>query len=256
MGVINISAASTFENDRCYLSPLRCCGAKITKEHFISRAILERITAGTLRFEGSGHLFGGKRQVEIGIDDFCANVLCDAHNSSLSPLDTAAALAFSTIESLAGDCMDVSGLERGRSSFHISSGRDIERWMIKVYCGLLAAKKIRSASGRTVERDALEPYVLSSLLGATSLPNPLGLYMVTFAGQQLKPGGLSFGTIHLTDGSDEVGGITLSLGVMTFVLVTSPRYGQTFRNPNWHRNQSLVWNARQGAGRVVYLFTY
>jgi hypothetical protein len=255
VGIVNVSGPP-FENDRCYLSPLRCCGAKITKEHFISRNILERITTGTLRFENAGHFFGGKQKVNIGIDDFCAKVLCDNHNSSLSVLDTAAGLAFSTIEALAGRCMDLVSLGRGQTSFHISSGIDIERWMIKVYCGLVAAKKIRSASGKTVQRNALEPYLLNSLIGTTFLPTPLGLYMHTFVGQQLKPGGLSFGTIQLTDGSDEVGGLMLSMGLMSFVLVISPRYDQTFHDPNWRRHQSLAWNIRQGAVRVAYLFTY
>jgi hypothetical protein len=192
----------------------------------------------------------------MGIDDFCAKVLCDNHNSTLSVLDTAAGLAFSTIEALARESMGIASLGRRQTFSHLSSGIDIERWMIKVYCGLLAAKKIRSASGQTVQRNALEPRLLKSLLGTDSLPSPLGLYQHIFVGQQLKPGSLSFGTIQLTDSSDEVGGLMLSLGVMNFVLVISPRYGQTFHDPNWHRHQSLVWNIRQGDVKAAYLFTY
>lgn len=128
--------------------------------------------------------------------------------------------------------------------------------MIKVYCGLVAAKKIRSRSGQNIQRSALDTRLLGCLLGKESLPSPFGLYVETFIGQKLRPGGLSFGTIQLTDGSDEVGGLILSLGLMTFVLVTSPRYGQTFHNPNWHRHQSLAWNVKQGAVKVAYLFTY
>lgn len=256
VGIINVSGAP-FKNDRCYLSPLGYCGTKITKEHFISRTILERVTTGTLRFEGAGHFFGGKQNIEIGIDDFCAKVLCDNHNCSLSALDTAAGLAFSTIEALATDCVNTAGLWRGhRSSFHISSGIDIERWMIKVYCGLVAAKKIRSLSGQVLDRAGLPPCLLNSLVGTDSLRSPLGLYMRTFVGQQLRPGGLSFGTIQLTDSPDEVGGLILSLGLMSFVLVTSNRYNQVFHDPNWHRHQSLAWNIRQGAVRLAYLFTY
>lgn len=255
VGVINVSGPA-FKNDRCYLSPLGYCGAKITKEHFISRNILKRISTDTLRFEGAAHFFGGRQNIDIGIDDFSAKVLCDNHNSSLSVLDDAAGLAFSTIEALGRTCWDLAKLGRGRTSFQLSSGMDIERWMIKVYCGLVAAKKIRSACGKTVERSALEPYLLNSLVGTSPLPSPLGLYMQTFVGQQLKPGALCFGTIQLADGSDDVGGIMLSLGLMSFVLVISPRYGHTFHDANWHRHQTLAWNIRQGAVRVAYLFTY
>jgi hypothetical protein len=194
--------------------------------------------------------------VEIGIDDFSAKVLCDNHNSSLSVLDTAAGLAFSTIEALARDSTGVVTAGGGTNSFYISSGLDMERWMIKVYCGLVAAKKIRSISGQIVQRSVLGPLFLESLLGTNSLPEPLGLHLHTFIGQELKAGGLSFGTIQLTDGSDEVGGLMLSLGFMNFVLVTSECYGEAFDNPNWYRHQSLAWNVRQGKTRVAYLFTY
>jgi hypothetical protein len=254
VGIVK-SDGPSFRNDGCYLSALGNCGTKITREHFVSRSILERITPGTLRFEGAGHFFGGRDQVELGIDGFSAKVLCDKHNASLSVLDSAANLAFSTIEALGRDCEPASS-GQAVTSFHLSSGLDIERWMIKVYCGLAAAKKIRSRSGRILQRSDLDPCLLSRLLGTCSLLSPIGLYMEAFAGQQLKPGGMSFGTIQLTDGSDEVGGLILSLSLMTFVLVTSPRYGQTFHNTNWRRHQTLAWNVRQGDAKVAYLFTY
>lgn len=246
-----------FKNDRCYLWPVGSCSTKMTKEHFISRNILEKVATSTLRFENAGHFFGGQQTVEIGIDSFSAKVLCDKHNSALSDLDTAAGAAFSTIEALAKDFVEFARLERGRlSRFHICSGVDIERWMIKVYCGLVAADKIRALSGRIIERDTLQPDLLNALVGTDSLRSPLGLYMHTFVGQQRRLGGFSFGTIKLTDGSDEVGGLILSLGVMNFVLVTSPRFNQTFKDPNWYRHQTLAWNFRKGSARLAYLFTY
>lgn len=255
VGVIDGNGpAPSFANDRCYLSVLGNCGSKITREHFVSRSILERITTGALRFQGAGHFFGGRDQIEIGIDSFSAKVLCDKHNASLSVLDTAANQAFSTIEVLGRDSESATSGDRV-TSFHLSSGLDIERWMIKVYCGLVAAKKIRSRSGRTLQRSDLDPCLLSCLLGVCSLLDPIGLYVETSVGQQLKTGAMSFGTIQLPDGSDEVGGLILSLSLMTFVLVTSPRYEHAFQNPNWHRHQSLAWNVRQGNARVGYLFT-
>jgi hypothetical protein len=229
----------------------------MTREHFISENVLEKMATNTLRFENAGHFFGGKQTVEIGIDDFCAKVLCDKHNPALSDLDAAAGTAFSTIEALAKDCVEFANLERrSLSQFHLSSGVDIERWLIKVYCGLVAAKKVRSSSGRIIERDTLQPDLLNALVGTDSLGSPLGLYMHTFVGQQRSLGGLSFATIQLTDGSDEVGGLMLSLGLMNFVLVTSDKYNLTFRDPNWYRHQTLAWNAKRGSVRLAYLFTY
>jgi hypothetical protein len=64
---------SPFANPGCYLSSLENCTSKMTKEHFVSRNILERIaTNNTLDFQGAGHFFGGKENARIGIDGFSA----------------------------------------------------------------------------------------------------------------------------------------------------------------------------------------
>jgi len=240
-----------FANPSCYLSRMSTCTAKMSREHFISRSILEKLTKATLRFENAAHFFGGNNQVEIGIDAFASKVLCDNHNSVLSPLDAAAGAAFQRIEELT---KDIIGAGRGYNlnSFHVVSGIDIERWMIKVFCGLVAAGKIRSASGRLVEPGSLPQILLEALMGRTLLEAPLGLYMHTFVGQ-IRKSGLSFGTIKLTDGSDQVGGLLLSLGVMNLVLITSQRYTQTFNEPSWYRHQTLSFNAKHKGSRIRFL---
>ncbi|MGO8791214.1 MAG: hypothetical protein ACLQVL_28050 [Terriglobia bacterium] len=254
VGIIDVDKTD-FTHDRCYLSPTDNCGTKITKEHFISRNILERITTSTLKFENAKHFFGGKSTVEIGIDAFSAKVLCDAHNSALSALDTEAGSAFSKIEDLYLDIKRISEAERVFRSFYLSSGIDVERWMVKVYCGLVAAAKIRGLRGTIVHRDSLH-CLFDSLMGGSALDSPLGLYMHSFVGQTRKSGGFTFGTIQLTDGSDGVGGLMLSLGVMNLVLVTSPGFGQTFKDPNWYRHPTVLFNVKQRGCRVAYLFTY
>ena len=255
VGIIEVDK-SDYRHDRCYLSPTGNCGTKITREHFISRNILERITTSTLKFENAAHFFGGKSTVEIAITAFSAKVLCDVHNSALSPLDTEAGSAFSKIEDLYRDIKRIGEAKRVFKSFYLSSGIDIERWMVKVYCGLVAAGKIRGIRGKVVQRDALPPCLFDSLMGKSMLDSPLGLYMHSFVGQTRTSGGFTFGTIQLTDGSDGVGGLMLSLGVMNLVLVTSSDFGQTFTDPNWYRHPTLLFNVRQNGCRVAYLFTY
>jgi hypothetical protein len=260
IGAISLSGIKDppSRNNRCYLSTFGGCSSKMTREHFVSRNVLARLATNSLiTFENAGHFFRGKERVEIGVDDFVARVLCDTHNGALGPLDSAAGLAFSTIEALV---KDITGIAAEKSvaleSFHISSGLDIERWMIKVFCGLVAAGKIRASSGQTLRLSDLPSCLQDALLGNTLLPSPLGLYQNTFVGQTLNLGGLSFGTIKLTDGSDAVGGLLLSLGPMNFVLITSMAYGQAFSEPNWYRHQTLAWNVKQGSSRLSYLLTY
>jgi hypothetical protein len=231
------------------------CSAKLTKEHFISRNILKKITNGKMKIENAGFFFGGKSVVEIGIDGFSSKVLCENHNSALSPLDTAAGLAFERIEELTKDIISTHVKGYRLNSFHVASGIDIERWMIKVFCGLVAAGKIRSRSGRVVQLSSLPRSLLDALMGSMMLNPPLGLYMHSFAGQ-IRKTGFSFATVQLTDGSDEVGGLLLSLGFMNFVLVTSHLYNQTFIDPSWYRHQTLSFDINQKGSKIRYLFTY
>jgi len=254
VGKIEI-AETKFANPSCYLSRMSTCTEKMSREHFVSRSILERLTKAELRFDNAAHFFGGKNQVEIGIDGFAAKVLCDNHNSVLSPLDAAAGAAFQRIEELTKD-MIVADKGYGLNSFHVVSGIDMERWMIKVFCGLVAAGKIRGVGGRVVQPDSLPHVLLEALMGTTLLQPPLGLYMHTFVGQIRTSGRISFGTIQLTDGSDQVGGLLLSLGMMNLVLVTSQRYTQTFNEPSWYRHQTLSFNSKHKGSRIRFLFTY
>lgn len=258
VGIIDLPPVSVppSENDRCYLSSLGNCSSKITKEHFISRNILERITTDRLTFEDAGHFFGGKERVEIGVSDFASKVLCDIHNPALAILDTAVGIAFSTIEATAKDIASAVDPSAALKSFHLASGIDIERWMIKVYCGLVAAGKIRSVTGRVLERSVLPSCLLDALLGIGLLPSPLGLYHHSYAGQTRRLGGISFGTIMLTEGSDDVGGLMLSLGPMNFVLITSTAYGLAFKEPKWYRHPTFLFNVRQEKSRIAYLLTY
>lgn len=253
IGKIHIKETK-FSNPSCYLSCMSSCSAKISREHFISRNILEKLTKDKLKFESAAHFFGGQNQVEIGIDGFASKVLCDNHNSVLSPLDTAAGAAFQRIEELTKDIV-VAEKGYNLNSFHVVSGIDMERWMIKVFCGLVAAGKIRSASGGLIQPRSLPHVLLEALMGATLLKPPLGLYMHTFVGQ-IRKSGLSFGTIKLTDGSDQVGGLLLSLGLMNLVLVTSQNYTKTFNEPSWHRHQTLAFDAKHKGSRIRFLFTY
>ena len=117
----------------------------------------------------------------------------------------------------------------------------MERWLIKVFCGLVAAKKVRGTTGKLNQRSELEQDLIPALFGTVPLRPPLGLYVNTFAGQILEPGHLSFATLQYTDGSGDVAGLVLTLGVVNFLLITSPRF--TLDAPSkarWHRHQTLV----------------
>src|SRR6266704_1523381 len=109
-------------------------------------------------------------------------------------------------------------------------------------CAIITTQSCHHLTLRLVQPDSLPHVLLEALMGTTLLQPPLGLYMHTFVGQIRTSGRISFGTIQLTDGSDQVGGLLLSLGMMNLVLVTSQRYTQTFNEPSWYRHQTLSFN--------------
>lgn len=219
----------------------------------MSKSILQQISSKTLLFEGAGHFFGGKQSVEVSVNDFAAKVLCDTHNNALSRLDTVAGNTFSTLN-LTSQAMRATPLT-ALQSFHLSSGIDIERWMIKVYCGLVAAGKIREDTGNVLNKSSLSMDLFDALLGHHPLPAPLGLYHHSYVGQTRRLDGLKLGTIMLTDGSGDVGGFLLSLGFFEFALITSMDYGKRFNEPNWHRHPNLLLNLKKPA-RIAYLLSF
>jgi hypothetical protein len=79
-------------NESCYLKDTLNCSTKISKEHYISRSILQQL-GEPLRWTG---LPWEKPGVEIkyGMDSLTSHILCDRHNSALSPLDQPASNAF------------------------------------------------------------------------------------------------------------------------------------------------------------------
>ncbi|MCK1577795.1 hypothetical protein [Bradyrhizobium sp. 174] len=246
-------AETGVSNGRCYLHPLGGCSTKITREHFVSRNILERLAEGKLlRLQNGGHLFGGKDNLEIGIDSFTAKVLCDNHNSLLSDLDTAAGRAFSDLEKAVPDLAS----DANASRLILNSGIDLERWLTKVYCGLTAAGAIRGQSGE-IKATATISHLLRSVAGLELLPKPLGLYFHHEPGLKLTASSMKFGTLKLTDGSDDVGGLILSLGLMSLVLVASTKYCPGgFYDSNWHRHVITPIKINNRLKKVFWVCTF
>jgi hypothetical protein len=69
----------------CWASPLGHCSDKISREHWVSRAFF---TAPSVSIKGMA--WCKLEEKTIGIDSAVAKVLCQHHNSVLSPLDTEA----------------------------------------------------------------------------------------------------------------------------------------------------------------------
>lgn len=156
--------ATGLESVRCYARPLGDCSRKMTAEHFISNALLE--------------LLGGDQLTVVNPDaglrpfparQLKAKVLCERHNSALSPLDALATKTFAYL--LRGGTSD---------SLAVVNGYDLERWMLKALCGYASSGlAFSNRQGQPSKGWAPPPEWLRVLFGTDTLPQGAGLHAVS-----------------------------------------------------------------------------
>src|SRR5258708_34366047 len=116
---------------RCFLHGYGSCGGKISGEHYISETVLDAIgNKGSVHIGGLAWQSQQKLQ-SIGIRSLVSNVLCETHNSGLSSVDNAAGTFFRAVD--AADKRTAT-----LPSITTVEGMLVERWFLKVMCGLAA----------------------------------------------------------------------------------------------------------------------
>jgi hypothetical protein len=115
----------------CYLHGHGPCGGGFTGEHYVSETVLEAIDgSGTSKIGGLPWQEEGTLKV-FGNAALVSNILCSKHNSSLSPLDTVAGSLFRAVDA-ADKCPST------LPAVSTFDGLSVERWFLKVICGLSA----------------------------------------------------------------------------------------------------------------------
>ena len=105
------------------------CSERISREHYISRSVLESV-GQAVRISGFPWQEPGETK-DVGTSALTAKILCDHHNSLLSPLDSAANELIIGLK----DAYEASvngNLSNGTFSL---PGVQIEKWMLKVLVG-------------------------------------------------------------------------------------------------------------------------
>jgi hypothetical protein len=155
-----------FAHPKCYAKRLGDCSTIISSEHYISESILIRIGGGKMITVGGASWLNGGEPKSIAVGSFAANVLCDRHNSQLSPLDTVALNVFNLLVG----CETQEDVRRAPKHLLVRvSGWDFERWFVKAFCGLHAA-------GHLGDQPELPDYLIESLFLRKPLPHDFGLY--------------------------------------------------------------------------------
>jgi hypothetical protein len=204
-----------YANRKCYLSLTSDCSTKISKEHYVSRSVLEAIgedlEVGGLPWEARG------TTVKYGIDSLVSNVLCVRHNSALSPLDSLAAQVFGTIKKVCDDLNHRSLSQR--TTWHLVSGEALELWCLKTLCGLFFST-VASREGVSLSRAySLDVRGFVEAIRLRSLRPECGLYGRLVAGE--FKGGVSWAPLSV-DHATKVIGIRIRMCVAEFEVFLDP----------------------------------
>jgi len=151
----------------CFARELRDCSRAISREHYISHGILDLFHGKGITISGMPWVPDGERK-RVSHASLTGKMLCERHNHALSPLDATAVdyFRFFTSEWTGGEV-----------EVFLTRGYDLERWLLKVLCGLVASGNAtldgKRLAGWTPPDDWLE-----ILFGSADVAAPSGLHSI------------------------------------------------------------------------------
>jgi hypothetical protein len=203
-------------NPKCYLHLSGNCSDKITREHYISRNVLASIEK-----DGTSKISGLPWQTpqefrKVSTESLVSKVLCKRHNESLSPLDAQAGRLIRTIGSYDRGFND----ENPRREMSLFCGEDLERWLLKTLCSMVAGKQA-SRGGAPLDTKIPEKWV-SILLGDEDWPPGWGLYTAPPSGVAYHSVSFSFMPVTRTDTGQGVAAELILNGIVFYLMLGRP----------------------------------
>ena len=209
---------------KCWAAPLGSCSQSQSREHLISRAILDE---GPVQVQGFPWCRDEPRTV--GVRSFTSKILCTKHNNSLSHADFAGVTAFRAFAS--HQVYTSRRLEIKRSkrrgpikTFRID-GQGLELWMMKTAINLCYACDL-------FPRDPLHRLpseMVETVFGRRPLCRTCGLYLASSPTERLTPGP-TWGFIPLiTPELNLVGGIFDIRGWRFVFFIEAPPRHHSFQ---------------------------
>jgi hypothetical protein len=218
----------------CFLQGYGACGGKESREHFISETVLRQlsrgktVTIGGLRWQTAATL------QDIGIGSLQAKILCERHNGGLGTLDSTSGALLRALDAVDRDPSSISTVE-----FH---GLLVERWFLKVLCGLVAA--------RGVAQTAVPDHWKQLLTGQT-WPEGWGLYCEIPDGEQIFSKDIYIET-RINPNTDQIlAGKFVFGGVCFYLVLGKPDIRRAF---GAHRPSQLVFRLPEGERYIRFLW--
>ena len=172
-----------FSHNKCYAKSLMDCCTKITREHYISESVLQ-VIGGKKALLASGFPRQSPNVQELmSINSLASKILCQRHNSALSPLDVEAKRLIATIlnfDKKLGDssCKGFSSAANLLTDeFKLFNGHSIERWMLKTVYGMFASKNVQISGKKVIEFTTNSSWT-EIVFGTKMYPNGGGIYII------------------------------------------------------------------------------
>jgi len=168
-------------NNNCFLSLDQNCSERISREHYISEAVLKQFDG--LWIEGAPWLKKGE-QKNYTTKALASKILCERHNSALSSLDEIAKMSFSNLRE--ANAYATKKTLSKKTKYFIVDGHGLELWALKTMLGLYNAKIFQSENRRiSSDYDFNYKKIYKSFLAGRFEP-PLGLHIGTEVGKFVK----------------------------------------------------------------------
>jgi len=165
--------------ERCWASCLGGCDGKISREHLVSQSLF---ISNTVNVRGFSWCENETR--EIGISSLTAKILCEKHNSALSPVDTGGADAFDIFR----ERQRISNVRQnlkprlGNVVRYQIDGPLLERWFLKTLINISFDRDLPiGRESREVGKPTCD--LVEIAYGHRPFPGRAGLYFVVHAGQ-------------------------------------------------------------------------
>jgi hypothetical protein len=127
-----------YAHNKCYASLTNKCSTKISREHYISHNILkELVYERKVKITGLPWIDYETWKL-LPTDSLASNILCENHNQALSDIDAQMGRFFRTILDFDEDF----NRDVPKEELAIFSGEDIETWMLKTVCAMVASSQL------------------------------------------------------------------------------------------------------------------
>lgn len=149
----------------------------------------------------------------LPINQLASNILCDAHNSILSPLDDEAVRVFRFLQPF------WRGTQAASNSSISAAGRLLELWMLKTLCGFLASKNSPSHNRTNSNRWVPPDWWIQVLFNKVPIPATVGLHFYGGGPPNIEQSGpAGFGYSPLSQQGLGVYGAIMSLYSAQFIF--------------------------------------